>query len=93
MTVSAERDLHYDPYDVDLSADSYPMFRRLREEAPLYYNETHDFYALSRFEDVDNGRRQRHLAHLDFGSGVAPARGTLGTLVHNRTMRRFGSEP
>ena len=37
MTVSAERDLHYDPYDVDLNADSYPMFRRLREEAPLYY--------------------------------------------------------
>jgi cytochrome P450 len=29
------------------------MFRRLREEAPLYYNEQHDFYALSRFADVD----------------------------------------
>ena len=36
---------------------------------------------------------KRHLAHLDFRSGVAPPRGTLGTLVHNRTMRRFGSEP
>src|ERR1700722_15206054 len=30
------------------------MFRRLREEAPLYYNEQHDFYALSRFQDVDD---------------------------------------
>src|SRR5690625_7706919 len=28
------------------------MFRRLREEAPLYYNAEHDFYALSRFDDV-----------------------------------------
>ena len=24
----------------------------MRDEAPLYYNEKHDFYALSRFEDV-----------------------------------------
>src|ERR1700739_292520 len=29
------------------------MFRRLREELPLHYNEQHDFYALSRFDDVD----------------------------------------
>jgi cytochrome P450 len=49
------RDVYYDPYDVGLNADPYPMFRRLREEAPLYYNEQHDFYALSRFADVDKG--------------------------------------
>src|SRR5262245_61796714 len=30
------------------------MFRRLREEQPLYYNEQLDFYAISRFKDVDN---------------------------------------
>ena len=29
------------------------MFRRLREEVPLYYNEQHDFYAVSRFDDVN----------------------------------------
>src|SRR5262245_19444402 len=45
----------YDPYDVDIAADPYPTYRRLREEAPLYYNEPHDFYALSRFDDVDAG--------------------------------------
>ena len=28
------------------------MWKRLRDEAPLYYNEKHDFYALSRFDDV-----------------------------------------
>jgi cytochrome P450 len=48
-------DVYYDPYDVALNADPYPMFRRLREEAPLYYNSRHDFYALSRFADVDKG--------------------------------------
>src|SRR5262245_12874142 len=31
------------------------MFRRLREESPLYHNERHDFFAVSRFEDVRRG--------------------------------------
>ncbi|AKK25497.1 cytochrome P450 [Mycobacterium sp. EPa45] len=55
MTIGADRDIYFDPYDVELNADPYPMYRRLREEAPLYYNEQHDFYALSRFEDVNQG--------------------------------------
>lgn len=54
MTVSAASDVYFDPYDVELNADPYPTFRRLREEAPLYYNEQHDFYALSRFADIDD---------------------------------------
>src|SRR6195952_4064804 len=44
---------YYDPWDVDLNADPYPMFKRLRDNAPLYYNAEHDFYALSRFDDVN----------------------------------------
>src|SRR5580692_4486686 len=48
-------DVYYDPYDVEIDADPYPVFRRLREEAPLYYNDRHDFYAVSRFEDVERG--------------------------------------
>jgi cytochrome P450 len=52
MTTSATSEVHFDPYDVDLIADPYPTFRRLREEAPLYHNEQYDFYALSRFDDV-----------------------------------------
>jgi cytochrome P450 len=53
MTISTADDVHYDPWDVDLNADPYPMFRRIRENAPLYYNAEHDFYALSRFDDVN----------------------------------------
>jgi cytochrome P450 len=45
-------DLYYDPYDVEIYADPYPVFRRLRDEAPIYYNEQYGFYALSRFTDV-----------------------------------------
>ena len=48
-------DVYYDPYDVEIDADPYPVFRRLREEAPLYYNEQHDFYAVSRYDDVERG--------------------------------------
>jgi len=53
MTSSSK--LSYDPYDIAINADPYPVFRRLREEAPLYYNEVHDFFALSRYEDVEHG--------------------------------------
>ncbi|KAA0107722.1 cytochrome P450 [Mycolicibacterium sp. P1-5] len=53
MTVGATSAIYYDPWDVSLNADPYPMFKRFRDEAPLYYNEEHDFYAVSRFDDVN----------------------------------------
>ncbi|MGX9792843.1 cytochrome P450 [Mycobacterium sp. MMS18-G62] len=53
MTTSATDKLYYDPWHAELNADPYPMFRRIRDEAPVYYNDVHDFYALSRFEDVN----------------------------------------
>ena len=48
-------DVYYDPYSVEINTDPYPVYRRLREEAPLYYNDSHDFYALSRYGDVERG--------------------------------------
>ncbi|EHB58634.1 Linalool 8-monooxygenase [Mycolicibacterium rhodesiae JS60] len=51
-TVGNGSAVYYDPYDVDITADPYPTFSRLREEAPLYYNERYDFWALSRHADV-----------------------------------------
>ncbi|OBH47528.1 cytochrome [Mycobacterium mantenii] len=52
MTASTDSHVRFDPYDVGLIADPYPMFARLREEAPLYYNAEYDFYAVSRYADV-----------------------------------------
>jgi cytochrome P450 len=43
----------YDPYDFEIDTDPYPVWKRMREEAPLYYNEQYDFFALSRFDDVE----------------------------------------
>ncbi len=53
MTASTDSHVRFDPYDVGLIADPYPMFARLREEAPLYYNAEFDFFALSRYADVN----------------------------------------
>src|SRR5262249_21922450 len=55
MATTTGTGVYYDPYDVGINADPYPVFRRLREEAPLYRNDEHDFYALSRFDDVERG--------------------------------------
>ncbi|HLN16805.1 MAG TPA: cytochrome P450 [Acidimicrobiales bacterium] len=47
------RDIYYDPYDFEIDADPYPVWRRLRDEAPIYWNEKYEFWALSRFDDVE----------------------------------------
>ena len=53
MTVTSESGVYYDPYDFAIDADPYPVWKRLRDEAPLYWNEKYEFFALSRWEDVD----------------------------------------
>lgn len=55
MTVESANAVYFDPYDSELDADPYAMYRRMREEAPLYYNAKYDFFALSRFGDVSQG--------------------------------------
>ncbi len=45
--------VYWDPFDRDIAADPYPVYARLRKEAPLYYNDKHDFYVLSRGDDID----------------------------------------
>jgi hypothetical protein len=52
MTSPSAVELYYDPFDVEIDSDPYPVWKRMREEAPLYYNEKYNFYALSRYEDV-----------------------------------------
>jgi len=45
--------LVFDPHDPDLARDPHALFRRLRDEAPVYHDEARGFYALSRYEDVE----------------------------------------
>jgi cytochrome P450 len=73
VTASTESHVRFDPYDVELVADPYPMFTRLRDEAPLYYNAEYDFFALSRFADVNKAL----VDHTTFSS----ARGVILELI------------
>lgn len=55
MTTTPATELYWDPFTRELWQDPYPMYKRMRDEAPVFYNEQHDFYALSRWEDCDFG--------------------------------------
>ena len=48
---------YWDPFDVEIDTDPYDTWRTLRDEAPVYYNERFDFWALSRYEDVEAAHR------------------------------------
>ena len=53
MPTTSDTEIYYDPYDFEIDNDPYRVWKRMRDEAPLYYNEKYDFYALSRFDDVE----------------------------------------
>jgi cytochrome P450 len=50
-------DLYWDPIDKSLRVDPHPIWRRLRDEAPLYFNDRYGFWALSRYADIDAAHR------------------------------------
>jgi cytochrome P450 len=57
MTSTVPDELSWDPFDTEIDTAPYEIWRRLRDEAPVYRNERFDFYALSRFDDVDRASR------------------------------------
>jgi hypothetical protein len=74
MTVeatSAER--IFDPYDYVTQEDPYPTYRWMRDEAPLYFNEEHDFYALSRHADVSAAVRDDTTFGNSYGVSLDPS--------------------
>jgi cytochrome P450 len=70
---NSNADLVYDPYSYEIDADPYPIYKRMRDDAPIYYNQDLDFYALTRFEDC-------HDALRDWES-FSSARGTVLELM------------
>jgi cytochrome P450 len=45
-------ELVFDPFSQEFFDDPQPIYRRMRDEAPVYYNPEYDFYALTRHADV-----------------------------------------
>jgi cytochrome P450 len=71
-------EVYWDPFDVSLKVDPYPTWLRLRNEEPVYYNQRHDFWALSRYDDVD-------VAHRD-PETFSSAHGTVLELMSDATL-------
>ena len=52
MTAPITGPVVYDPFSVAFQEDPFPVYRRLRDEAPVYRSEKWGFWALSRYDDV-----------------------------------------
>jgi cytochrome P450 len=78
MTTTA---VEFDPFSDEYFDDPTEVYRRLRDEAPVYFSERYGFYALSRFADVV-------AAHRDW-QGFSSAHGVdLSTLSRDEAMIR-----
>ncbi|MFF0281341.1 cytochrome P450 [Rhodococcus aetherivorans] len=80
MTQASLEPLLFDPYDYGFHEDPYPIYRRLREEAPLYRNDDLGFWALSRHADVVAGFRDH--TRLSSANGVSLDPAAYGPHAH-----------
>ena len=62
-------DLVFNPFGFSHHDDPYATYKRMRDEAPLYWNDELKFWALSRFDDVQEGFRDTDL--LSSAGGIA----------------------
>jgi cytochrome P450 len=73
MSATNPEGVQWDPYNPQYFRDPYPVFRRLREEAPLYHNAEHGFYALSRYAEVERALKDT--------AALSSARGTILEII------------
>ena len=73
----------FSPYDYEFHEDPYPIYARLRDEAPLYRNAERGFWALSRHEDVLAAFRDKE--RLSNANGVTLDPAAYGPHAH-KTM-------
>jgi cytochrome P450 len=52
VTTAVQDEIYYDPFDKDIDVNPYPLWKRMRDETPLYRNDKYGFWALTRFDDV-----------------------------------------
>jgi cytochrome P450 len=71
----------FNPYGMEFAADPYPLYARLREEAPVYHNAEMNFWALSRFDDVYEGHRDANLYSSAGGVTIEGAEAVMPLLI------------
>jgi cytochrome P450 len=80
----------FSPYDYRIHEDPYPVYARLRDEAPLYRNDELDFWALSRHEDVAGAFRDP--SQFSSANGVSLDPSAWGPYAH-KTMSFLALDP
>jgi cytochrome P450 len=80
----------FSPYDYDIHEDPYPVYQKLREQAPLYRNDELDFWALSRHADVAAAFRDHE--RFSSANGVSLDPSAWGRHAH-RTMSFLALDP
>ena len=78
----------FDPFSEDFFKDPYEIYRRMREEAPVYYSAEYDFYALTRHEDV--AAAYQGLRDILLGLWSGPRSGAQGRGHRARIDHRHG---
>lgn len=73
MTTATPAPLVFSPYDYAVHEDPYPLYARLRAEAPVYHNADLDFWALSRYDDVREAFRAPEVFSSAMGVSLDPA--------------------
>jgi cytochrome P450 len=71
------RAVHFDPFAYEFHEDPYPIYRALREHAPIYKNAEFGFWALSRHADVVAGFKDHE--RLCNSGGISLEMGDLGS--------------
>ncbi|MDV3123702.1 cytochrome P450 [Mycobacterium sp. 21AC1] len=66
--------LVFDPFSADFFNGPYETYRRMREEAPVYYSAEYDFYALTRHADVAAAFRDFETYSSAYGVDLAMVR-------------------
>jgi hypothetical protein len=89
-TTGAAAALRFSPYDYEVHEDPYPLYARLRDEAPLFRNPEVDFWALSRHADVIAAFRDS--ARYSSAHGVSLEPSAYGPHAH-RTSSFIAMDP
>jgi cytochrome P450 len=66
--------LVFDPFSQEFFNGAWDIYRRMQEEAPVYYNEEYDFYALTRHEDVAAGLKDFETYSSAYGIDLSMVR-------------------
>ena len=89
---TATADLYYDPYDFEIDADPYPVWKRMRDEQPIYYNDKHDFWAVTRWDDVEAALKDHGRLISSHGTILELIKANIDDAARHGDLRR-SAEP